>query len=108
MAVAHRAFRRQLAELPDLVLGVRPGNATRARLVVSAVRFALLGLEVHHLSEDEYLWPRLMQRATGQSEAIACMKLQHYRLDDLIAHVTGSLDDLAADPRQPLCEKVAA
>lgn len=107
MVVVHRTFRQSCAELPELVRGLRPGDTARAALVVDAVRFMLMGLEAHHVSEDEFLWPRLAARTAGQAEAIARMEEQHHRLEELVTRVTGALDSLAADPRQPLCEQVA-
>lgn len=107
MVVVHRTFRQSCAELPELVRGLRPGDTARAQLVVDAVRFMLMGLEAHHVSEDEFLWPRLAARTAGQAEAIARMEQQHHRLEELVTQVTGALDGLAADPRQPLCEQVA-
>ncbi|WP_051741139.1 hemerythrin domain-containing protein [Streptomyces xylophagus] len=108
MVVVHRTFRQSCAELPELVRGLRPGDTARAALVVDAVRFMLIGLEAHHVSEDEFLWPRLAARTAGQAETIARMEEQHHRLEELVTQVTGALDSLAADPRQPLCEQVAA
>jgi iron-sulfur cluster repair protein YtfE (RIC family) len=108
MVVVHRTFRQSCAELPDLVRGLRPGDTARAELVVDAVRFMLVGLEAHHVSEDEFLWPRLAARTTVQAEAITRMEEQHHRLEELATQVKSALDRLAADPRQPLCEQVAA
>ncbi|WP_405946162.1 hemerythrin domain-containing protein [Streptomyces prunicolor] len=107
MVVVHRTFRQACAELPELVRGLRPGDTARAELVVDEVRFMLMGLEAHHVSEDEFLWPRLAARTAGQAETIARMEQQHHRLEELVTQVTGALDQLAADPRQPLCGQVA-
>jgi len=108
MVVVHRSFRQWCADFPDLVRGLRLGDTARTALVVDAVRFTLIGLETHHVSEDEFLWPRLAARTAGQAETIARMEEQHHRLEELVAQVTGALDELAADPRQPLREQVAA
>ncbi|MGW3413045.1 hemerythrin domain-containing protein [Streptomyces sp. NPDC000888] len=108
MVVVHRTFRKSCAELPDLVRGLRPGDTARSALVVDAVRFMLMGLEAHHVSEDEFLWPRLAARTAVRAEAIARMEEQHHRLEELVMQVRAALDELAADPRQPLCEQVAA
>ncbi|MFD4509104.1 hemerythrin domain-containing protein [Streptomyces sp. NPDC058457] len=108
MVVVHRGFRRSCADLPDLVRGLRPGDTARAALVVDAVRFMLRGLEAHHVSEDELLWPRLAARTAGQAETIARMAEQHHRLEKRVTQVTDAPDELAADPRQPLCEQMAA
>ncbi|MDV9169325.1 hemerythrin domain-containing protein [Streptomyces sp. W16] len=106
MVVVHRTFRRSCAELPDLVRGLRPGDTARAALVVDAVRFMLMGLEAHHVSEDEYLWPLLTARTGVRADAVARMEEQHHRLEELVTEVRGALDGLAADPR-PLAEQVA-
>ena len=108
MVVVHRSFRQWSAEYPDLVRGLRPGDTAQAALVVGGVRFMLMGLESHHASEDEFLYPRLAARTTGQAAAIARMEEQHHRLEQLLTQVTGALDELAADPLEPLCEQVAA
>jgi hypothetical protein len=108
MVMVHRSFRQSCTELPDLVRGLLPGDTARAALVVDSVRFMLAGLEAHHLSEDEFLWPRLEARTVGQTEVIARMEAQHQRLDELVAQVTGALNGLAAGPQRALCEQVAA
>ncbi|MFI6407224.1 hemerythrin domain-containing protein [Streptomyces sp. NPDC050548] len=107
MVVVHRTFRQPCAELPDLVRGLRPGDTGRAALVVDAVRFMLMGLEAHHTSEDEYLWPLLTARTGVRAEAVARMEEQHHRLEELVTDVRGALDALAADPRPSLAEQVA-
>ena len=108
MVVVHRSFRLWCPKLPDLVRGLRPGDTARAAWVVDAVRFTLAGLEAHHSSEDELLWPRLTARMAGQTETIALMEAQHQQLENLVTLVTRALDELAADPRQSLCAQVAA
>ncbi|WP_405576643.1 hemerythrin domain-containing protein [Streptomyces sp. NBC_01092] len=107
MVVVHRSFRQSCAELPRLVRGLRPGDTARAALVVDAVRFMLMSLEAHHVSEDEFLWPRLAARTAGHAEAITRMEEQHHRLEELVTQVTGALDELTADPRPSLCVQVA-
>ncbi|MFD3928213.1 hemerythrin domain-containing protein [Streptomyces sp. NPDC058614] len=87
MVVVHRGFRQSCAQLPDLVRGLRPGDTARAALVVDAVRFTLMGLEAHHVSEDEFLWPRLAARTAMRAEAIARMEEQHHRLEELVTQV---------------------
>ena len=108
MVVVHRSFRQWSAEYPKLVRGLRPGDTARAALVVDGVRFMLTGLESHHVSEDEFLYPRLAARTAGQAGAIARMEEQHCGLEQLLTQVTGALDELAADPRPPLRDQVAA
>ncbi|WP_406130303.1 hemerythrin domain-containing protein [Streptomyces sp. NBC_00989] len=67
-----------------------------------------MGLEAHHVSEDEFLWPRLAARAAVRADAVTRMEEQHHRLEELVTEVRSALDGLAADPRPPVCEQVAA
>lgn len=101
MVVVHRTFRQSCAELPELVRGLRPGDTARAQLVVDAVRFMLMGLEAHHVSEDEFLWPRLAERTTPHAEAITRMEEQHHRLEDLVTRVRGSWTRWPPIPGRP-------
>ncbi|WP_329244207.1 hemerythrin domain-containing protein [Streptomyces sp. NBC_01478] len=108
MVVVHRTFRQSCAALPELVRGLRPGDTVRAQLVAEAVEFMLMGLEAHHVSEDEFLWPRLAARVEVRPEAITRMEEQHYRLEELVSGLRGALGRLAADPQSPVREEVAA
>jgi hemerythrin-like domain-containing protein len=107
MVVVHRTFRQSCAVLPELVRGLRPGDTVRAQLVAGAVEFMLMGLEAHHVSEDEFLWPRLAARVEVRPEAITRMEEQHHRLEELVTGLRGALGRLAADPQSPVREEVA-
>jgi hemerythrin-like domain-containing protein len=107
MVVVHRSFRQACAELPELLRGLAPGETARAALIVEAVHFMLTGLETHHTSEDEYLWPMLKSRAVEHADAITHMESQHERLEELVEQVKHALEGLADDPEQARCEKAA-
>src|SRR5689334_20924962 len=62
MVVVHKAFRRELRLIPELVRAVPAGDTTRAAVVAGHARLVLQGLHLHHTGEDELLWPKLLQR----------------------------------------------
>lgn len=82
MVVVHRLFRRELRLLPDLIRGVAGGDLARARVVADHCSDVLWGLHHHHESEDELLWPKLLDRATPDIELIHRMEEQHQEVAD--------------------------
>ncbi len=77
MVVIHRIFRHGFATLADLARGVLRGDTDRAAAIARHVEFLLDGLHHHHSSEDEYLWPRLLDRAEPDAVLIGRMEEQH-------------------------------
>ena len=62
MALIHSLIRRGFEQAREAVLA--PGAPARADAVAEYVGFHLDGLEAHHSSEDELLWPVLYERAS--------------------------------------------
>ena len=62
MALIHSLIRRGFEQAREAVLA--PGALARADAVAQYVGFHLDGLEAHHSSEDELIWPAL--RPAGQ------------------------------------------
>lgn len=90
MIMAHDAFRWSLLPAPTLVREVPPGDVGRARVVAGHVETILLVLEGHHTSEDELLWPRLLERVPEQlAPVVHLMENQH-------AHIHDHLEQTAA------------
>ena len=77
MFVIHRVFRRELTQLPTLIRRVADGDRRRARVVGGHVRLVLAGLHMHHVGEDEVLWPRLSERAAPSAGLVSTMQEQH-------------------------------
>lgn len=98
MVVIHRGFRRSLAAAPGLVRDLRPGDHARIRLVTEHLRDLLNGLHIHHVGEDELLWPLILERAPEDAARIQLMTDQHHRVDELIEQLTALLPSLAANP----------
>ncbi|THA40280.1 hemerythrin domain-containing protein [Streptomyces sp. A1547] len=77
MVVVHRMFRREFREAAARVRGVRHGSRAQVRLVADRVALLLDTLHHHHEVEARLLWPKLAERAPGQSELWKRMQVQH-------------------------------
>jgi hemerythrin-like domain-containing protein len=108
MVVVHRAFRRELRLLPDLVRAVRPGDTARASVVAGHARMILKGLHLHHTSEDDLLWPKLLERAAPEAALIARMEAQHEQVDHHLGRLGPALDRWQAEARPAVTEEVAS
>jgi iron-sulfur cluster repair protein YtfE (RIC family) len=92
MATIHAVFRRELGLAPRTIRGVEAGDVERARLVAGHVQGILQMLHHHHVSEDEFVWPRLLQRAPEQvAPLVAIMEAQHQDVAKLGTEVTEAL-----------------
>jgi hemerythrin-like domain-containing protein len=86
MLAVHRAFRREFADLGDLVAAVPDGDVARASIVGAHVLAMTTMLHSHHASEDEVLWPIMHERAPERSALAAAMEGQHELIDGLISN----------------------
>lgn len=83
MIMAHDAFRWSLLPAPALVRGVEAGDVRRAAVVARHVETILAVLEGHHTSEDELLWPRLLERVPDElAPVVHLMESQHSQIHD--------------------------
>jgi hemerythrin-like domain-containing protein len=82
MALIHSLIRRGFEQAREAVLA--PGADARASAVVEYVGFHLDGLEAHHSSEDELIWPALSERASMSGALIRRMEDQHADLHDAL------------------------
>jgi len=82
MALIHNLIRRGFEQAREAVLA--PGAPAHADAVADYVGFHLDGLEAHHSSEDEMLWPLLYERATMSSALVRRMEEQHVVLHEAL------------------------
>lgn len=83
MLIVHNMFRRHFRALPALVHGVADGDVERAARLVAFIDELSTGLHHHHTTEDELMWPLLLDRAPTDSELILRMEEQHERIAEL-------------------------
>jgi hemerythrin-like domain-containing protein len=108
MVVVHRAFRREMRLIPELVRAVAPGDTARAAVLAQWSRLVLKGLHGHHTSEDLLLWPKLLERCTPGAELVHRMESQHERVHDALEKLGPALDRWEAEARPAVTEEVAA
>ncbi|HXZ82795.1 MAG TPA: hemerythrin domain-containing protein [Acidimicrobiales bacterium] len=77
MYSVHEGFRRGLRDAPGQVASVRDGETERALRFADYLGELLWLLHVHHSSEDELLYPLLVERAPEHRELFSRMDAQH-------------------------------
>jgi iron-sulfur cluster repair protein YtfE (RIC family) len=108
MVVVHRAFRREFGLVPQLVRAVPAGDTARAAVLARHARLILEGLHLHHTSEDDILWPLLLERCPPDAELVERMEAQHSAVDGYIQQLTPALVRWEAEARPAVAEEVAS
>ncbi|WP_326570136.1 hemerythrin domain-containing protein [Actinacidiphila glaucinigra] len=109
MLVVHEAFRRAYDKMPDLVLGVTPGDTKRALVVADHIQMIEEFLHLHHKGEDVLLWPKITARAPqGLAPALALMEEHHTEIDGLIVESSASLARWRSDANASDRDQLAA
>ncbi len=85
MVIGHRVFRRELRLLAGLIGAVRAGDTARARVLVEHATDVTTALHLHHSSEDDVLWPRLLDRASLHADLVRRMEQQHEQVGEHLA-----------------------
>jgi hemerythrin-like domain-containing protein len=91
MLTIHRIFRRQFAELQALVQEVPAGDAMRVGAVADHLGFLIDGLHMHHTTEDDLIWPKLLDRAGLDAPLVERMEEQHRQIDASVAEVRAAM-----------------
>jgi iron-sulfur cluster repair protein YtfE (RIC family) len=98
MALIHRIFRSSFAELARLVTEVPASDAARVSAVADHLGFTLDGLTAHHTTEDDLVWPVLLERARPSAALVQRMEAQHHGLHTGIEEVRRLTDVWRAAP----------
>lgn len=101
MIIVHRVFRRELAALPSLVRATPDDDITRAEIVAGHVDLLLNLLHHHHETEDDLLWPLVLDRAGDRRATVEAMNSEHNGLAELIAQVRHAVDIWRATAESP-------
>jgi hemerythrin-like domain-containing protein len=111
MVLVHRVFRREFRILPALVRAVLPGDTARADVLGEHLANVAAGLHHHHTTEDEMVWPLLLDRARPHTDLVNRMEAQHERLHEPLARIDELLPrwraSAAAGDRDALAEVIA-
>jgi len=108
MALIHRVIRSGYVELADLVTDVAPDDLSRVEAVADHVEFTLAGLLAHHTTEDDLIWPRLIERAAPQARLIRRMETQHQVIHTAVDHVKSELAGWSAAPSAQAATNLAS
>ena len=88
MNVVHTFFRREVRLAAGLVRRVEPGDTARSAIVGQHLDLVGRALHHHHVTEDEMLWPLLLDRAPDQvAPLVHLMQTQHARVHDLLERI---------------------
>ncbi len=88
MYKVHAMFRREFGLLPGLVPGVTAGDNEHSQIVTDHITLLTTVLHAHHHSEDESLWPKLLDRGSEEvAPVVHLMESQHESLDKLITEI---------------------
>ncbi len=98
MPIIHRIFRRQFAEVQALVHDVRGADATWVGAVADHLGFLLDGLHLHHTTEDDLIWPKLLDRVGLDAPLVERMGQQHRQIDESVAEVRAAMSAWRSDP----------
>ncbi|WP_299928829.1 hemerythrin domain-containing protein [uncultured Nocardioides sp.] len=98
MPLIHRILRRQFAEARMLVQEVPAADAPRVGAVADHLGFLLEELHGHHTTEDDLIWPKLLDRAGLDAPLVARMEEQHQQIDVSVAEVRAAMSVWRSDP----------
>jgi hemerythrin-like domain-containing protein len=97
MPLIHRIFRRHFAEV-RAILREEPIPHPRAVAVADHLGFLLDGLHMHHTTEDDLIWPKVLQRAGLDAALVERMEEQHHQIDASVAEVRRAMSAWVSDP----------
>jgi hemerythrin-like domain-containing protein len=108
MVVVHRLFRREFGLAPGLIRRVADGDRQRSAVVADHLTFLTDGLHDHHTTEDELLWPLLLERVGElDGELVRRMETQHETVGTLIARAGELLPSWRAEAQASTGEELA-
>lgn len=87
MVLVHRIFRREFRLAPRLIRGVQPGEKVQANVIASHLSDLADGLHLHHSSEDDLVWPKILERSQPDTDLVGRMQNQHAVVVSLVAQL---------------------
>jgi hypothetical protein len=93
---AHVAFRRDADALVAAVEALDPSDYLGAGRIADAFAITLTMLHEHHESEDELVFPELIERAPAFAGVVMTLSLEHVDLDDVVDDIKRDLAILSA------------
>ncbi len=107
MAIIHRTFRRYYDEAARLVRAAREPSSARVTFLADHIDFGLAWLHFHHESEDELLYPKLIERVPDQAAIAEQTKLQHQEIGTALEVASESCKAWQEGPSAETAEALA-
>ena len=98
MPIIHRIFRRQITEVRTLVHETPAAEEPRVGAIADHLGFLLDELHMHHTTEDDLVWPKLLDRAGLDAPLVERMEEQHQQIDVSVAEVRAAISVWRSDP----------
>jgi Hemerythrin HHE cation binding domain len=99
MGLPHAVFRHEFGLAPGIVRRAPEGDTERAGTLSVHLTFLVDSLTHHHETEDELLWPLLLDRVPeGVAPMVTLMEIQHHELHGLLEKARAQSAAWANDP----------
>jgi iron-sulfur cluster repair protein YtfE (RIC family) len=108
MYLAHHAFRRDLTRFAAAARNTPVDEAEAWRAL--AVRWSQFGaiLHHHHTTEDDVLWPQLLDVADAEGQAtLEAMEAEHEQIDPLLEACAAGFAAMACTPHAAVRDRLA-
>lgn len=106
MEMVHKMFRREFGLMPELLRGI--ADPKRASIIAHHFDAITATLRHHHHSEDEDLWPLVLQRAgVANAAPVRSMEAQHAQLADALSSLQSKVREWSAAPTADVAETLA-
>lgn len=108
MKIVHETFRRLYGEAAELVRAKPTPSPERVTFLSDHIDFGLMMLHNHHESEDELLYPLLLERAPEQAPDTERIEHQHQEVSGAIESATAACRAWRQGASQETAEALAA
>lgn len=108
MAIVHRTFRKGYSEAAGLVRADFAPPPGRVTFLADHVDFGIAALHVHHRSEDELLYPKLIERAPERAAVIEQVEQEHQLIASALDQASAACATWREQPAAETGEALAA
>ena len=98
MPIIHRILRHQIAEVRMLVQETPAADGPRVGAIADHLGFLLDELHMHHTTEDDLIWPKLLVSVGLDAPLVERMEEQHQQIDVSVAEVRAATSVWRSDP----------
>lgn len=107
MVVIHRIFRQEFARVARLARRCPDAHVGWASSIAEHADFVMAALHHHHSTEDELLWPLLLERARPHADLVHRMEGQHEAVAAGLERARGRLASWRVRPTAESGQEVA-